>query len=85
MNLNVSTWSIHNPIAVILLFILLTIAGIGGFLAMQVQNFPDIDFPIITVRAELPGPLRRRSKAMSRGRSKMRWPTYRRSSTSAAP
>lgn len=55
MNLNVSTWSIHNPIAVILLFILLTVAGIGGFLAMQIQNFPDIEFPTITVRAELPG------------------------------
>ena len=55
MNLNVSTWSIHNPVAVTLLFILLTVAGIGGFLAMKVQNFPDIDFPIITVTAELPG------------------------------
>lgn len=55
MNLNVSTWSIHNPVAVILLFILLTVAGIGGFLAMKVQNFPDIDFPIVMVRAELPG------------------------------
>src|SRR5687768_15657877 len=55
MNLNVSTWSIRNPVAVILLFILLTVAGIGGFSAIKVQNFPDIDFPIITVTAELPG------------------------------
>ena len=55
MNLNVSTWSIHNPVATALLFILLTIAGIGGFLSMKVQDFPDIDFPIITVTAELPG------------------------------
>lgn len=55
MNLNVSTWSIRNPVAVVLLFVLLTIAGIGGFWAMKVQNFPDIDFPIITVTADLPG------------------------------
>ena len=55
MNLNVSTWSIHNPIATTLLFILLTLAGIGGFMAMKVQNFPDIDFPVITVTAALPG------------------------------
>ena len=55
MNLNVSTWSIQNPVAVTLLFVLLTVAGIGGFVAMKVQNFPDIDFPIITVTAELPG------------------------------
>ncbi|MBL8257526.1 MAG: efflux RND transporter permease subunit [Pseudoxanthomonas mexicana] len=55
MNLNVSTWSIHNPVATTLLFLLLTLAGIGGFLAMKVQNFPDIDFPVITVTAALPG------------------------------
>ena len=55
MRFNVSSWSIRNPVATTLLFILLTIAGIGGFLAMKVQNFPDIDFPIVTVTAELPG------------------------------
>lgn len=55
MNLNVSTWSIHNPVATTLLFILLTLAGVGGFLAMKVQNFPDIDFPTITITAVLPG------------------------------
>ncbi|MCL6712556.1 efflux RND transporter permease subunit [Pseudomonas sp. R2.Fl] len=55
MNLNVSTWSINNPVATTLLFILLTLAGIGGFMAMKVQNFQDMDFPIITVTAALPG------------------------------
>lgn len=55
MNPNVSSWSINNPVATTLLFILLTLAGIGAFLAMKVQNFPDIDFPIITVAAKLPG------------------------------
>jgi multidrug efflux pump subunit AcrB len=55
MSLNVSTWSIRNPVAVTLLFILLTLAGVAGFSAMKVQNFPDIDFPVITVTAALPG------------------------------
>ena len=55
MNLNVSSWSINNPVATTLLFILLTLAGAAGFFAMKVQNFPDIDFPIITVTARLPG------------------------------
>ena len=55
MNLNVSSWAIRNPVAVTLLFILLTVAGIGGFLSMKVQNFPDIDFPIVTITAVLPG------------------------------
>lgn len=55
MNLNVSAWSINNPVAITLLFVLLTLAGMGGFGAMKVQNFPDIDFPVITVSAVLPG------------------------------
>ncbi|ANB18881.1 efflux RND transporter permease subunit [Dokdonella koreensis] len=55
MNLNVSAWSIRNPVAVTLLFILLTLAGLAGFAAMKVQNFPDIDFPVVTVTAVLPG------------------------------
>jgi multidrug efflux pump subunit AcrB len=55
MNLNVSTWSIANPVPTTLLFILLTLAGVAGFLATKVQNFPDLDFPIITVTTELPG------------------------------
>ncbi len=55
MNNNISSWSIANPVATSLLFILLTLAGISSFNAMKVQNFPDIDFPIITVTAILPG------------------------------
>lgn len=55
MNLNISSWSIANPVATTLLFIVLTLAGISSFLAMKVQNFPDIDFPIITITAVLPG------------------------------
>ncbi|MBD8696216.1 efflux RND transporter permease subunit [Stenotrophomonas sp. CFBP 13718] len=55
MSRNISAWSIDNPVAVSLLFILLTLAGLAGFRAMKVQNFPDIDLPTITVAAELPG------------------------------
>lgn len=55
MSLNVSSWSIRNPTPAILLFILLTFAGLMGFGMMNVQEFPDIDLPVITVTAELPG------------------------------
>ena len=55
MNFNVSSWSIRNPTPSILLFLLLTLAGLVGFQAMKVQNFPDIDLPMITVTASLPG------------------------------
>jgi multidrug efflux pump subunit AcrB len=39
----------------VLLFILLTLAGLLGFQQMKIQNFPDIDLPTVTVSASLPG------------------------------
>ncbi len=53
--MNVSSWSIRNPIPAILLFMLLTLAGVLAFRAMKVQNFPDIDLPMVIVSAALPG------------------------------
>ena len=53
--MNVSSWSIRNPIPGSLLFILLTVLGFMGFAAMKIQNFPDIDLPMVTVTAALPG------------------------------
>lgn len=53
--INVSSWSIKNPIPAILLFILLTLAGLVAFKAMKVQMFMDIDLPLVTVTASLPG------------------------------
>lgn len=55
MSLNVSSWSIRNPTPSILLFILLTLAGLMGIWGMKIQDFPDIDLPMVTVTAELPG------------------------------
>ena len=53
--MNISTWSIRNPIPTILLFILLTGIGVLSFQSMKVQNFPDIELPNIIVTAALPG------------------------------
>ncbi|MFN0316619.1 MAG: efflux RND transporter permease subunit [Burkholderiales bacterium] len=53
--MNVSSWSIRNPIPSILLFILLTLAGLMLFRVMKIQQFPDIDLPTIIVTATLPG------------------------------
>lgn len=53
--MNVSAWSIRNPIPAILLFIMLTLVGLMSFRAMKIQNFPDIDLPTVTVTASLPG------------------------------
>ncbi|WP_341909308.1 efflux RND transporter permease subunit [Polaromonas sp. YR568] len=53
--MNVSSWSIKNPIPAVMLFVLLSFAGLLSFKAMKIQNFPDIDLPTITVTASLPG------------------------------
>ncbi len=53
--MNVSAWSIRNPVPPILLFGLLTLLGIAGFRALGIQNFPDIELPAVTVRAVLEG------------------------------
>jgi multidrug efflux pump subunit AcrB len=53
--MNFSAFSIRHPIPAILLFILLSIAGILSFRAIGVQDFPDIELPMVTVEASLPG------------------------------
>ncbi len=51
----ISSWSIKNPIPVILLFIILTLAGTISFTGMRINNNPDIDFPLVAVSAGRPG------------------------------
>ena len=53
--MNVSAWSIRNPIPSVLLFVMLTLVGVMAFKGMKVQQFPDIDLPTVTVTASLPG------------------------------
>ncbi len=53
--MNVSAWSIRNPVPAVLLFALLTLLGLGSFRALGIQNFPDIEVPVITVLATMEG------------------------------
>ena len=52
---NISAWSIRNPVPSLVLFFMLTVAGIVAFMTMQVNNNPDIDFPIVIVNISQPG------------------------------
>jgi multidrug efflux pump subunit AcrB len=52
---NVSTWSIKNPIPAVMLFFLLTVMGLYSFSSMKIQQFPDIELPTVLVTASLPG------------------------------
>ncbi|WP_439630232.1 efflux RND transporter permease subunit [Shinella sp.] len=53
--MNVSAWSIRNPVPAILLFILLTAGGLLAFDRLAVQNFPDMVLPTIKINASLEG------------------------------
>ncbi|WAT17251.1 efflux RND transporter permease subunit [Aurantiacibacter sp. MUD11] len=56
MNLNqISAWSIRNPIVPILAFIGLMLAGIFSFQDMDIQDQPDIEFPVVLVNISQPG------------------------------
>jgi multidrug efflux pump subunit AcrB len=55
MQFNVSAASIRNPVPAVLLFIMLTVLGVVGFRSMKIQQFMDIDLPMIIVTAVLPG------------------------------
>jgi multidrug efflux pump subunit AcrB len=52
---NFSALSIRHPVPAILLFALLTLAGLLAFRSNAIQDFPDIELPIVNVVASLPG------------------------------
>jgi multidrug efflux pump subunit AcrB len=53
--MNFSALSIRNPIPAIMLFVLLTLAGLLAYKRNAVQDFPDIELPIVVVTATLDG------------------------------
>ena len=46
---NISRWAINNPIPTIVLFVVLTLAGVYGYNALRINSNPDIDIPTVTV------------------------------------
>ncbi|ADG10237.1 AcrB/AcrD/AcrF family protein [Caulobacter segnis] len=53
--MNISALSIKHPVPAILLFILLTVFGVIGFQRLDIQQFPDMDQPTVTISASLEG------------------------------
>ena len=49
--MNFSAWSIRNPTIVVMLFALLMLAGLLAFKFSKVQEFPDVELPIVNVSA----------------------------------
>ena len=53
--MNVSAWSIRNPVPAILLFIVLVALGLMSFSKLPVTRFPNIDIPLVSVTVTDPG------------------------------
>ena len=53
--MNFSAWSIRNPVAPILAFVILMVIGWQSFNALPITRFPNIDVPIILVNVSQPG------------------------------
>ena len=55
MKLKISTWAISNPTPVILLFVLLTLAGLLAYWKLPIAGNPRVDLPVIAVNVSQPG------------------------------
>lgn len=51
----ISSWAIRNPVATIILLLLLTLSGVVAFSKLRLNNMPDIDIPTVTVRVTWAG------------------------------
>lgn len=53
--MNFVTWSIRNPVPVIVLFVALCVAGLLSFPKLGVQDRPDVELPAVVVTVAYPG------------------------------
>ena len=53
--MNLSAPFVRRPVATVLLTIGIALAGIGAFFVLPVSPLPQVDFPVISVNATLPG------------------------------
>ncbi|MEO1987540.1 MAG: efflux RND transporter permease subunit [Martelella sp.] len=53
--MNMSAWAIRSPLASILLFIVLMVIGVYGFMRLPITYFPTIDTPVVSVTVGQPG------------------------------
>ena len=53
--MSLSTWAIHKPIPVLVLFLVLGITGIVAFCNIPINNMPNVVIPVVTVQIKQPG------------------------------
>jgi HAE1 family hydrophobic/amphiphilic exporter-1 len=45
----ISAWAIRNPVPVVVLFVALVLAGVIAYMGLPIKQFPNVEFPIVTV------------------------------------
>ncbi|HEY9639356.1 MAG TPA: efflux RND transporter permease subunit [Coleofasciculaceae cyanobacterium] len=55
MSFNISAWSIRNPVPTLVLFLVLTLAGLVSFPMLGIDQSPNIDIPAVIVTVAQPG------------------------------
>ena len=55
MRFSFSSWAIRNPIPPIVLFLVLTLAGLAAYIALPVNDMPNVVVPIVSVEVTEPG------------------------------
>lgn len=55
MSMPLSTWAIRNPIPPIVLFLVLSVAGLVAFFKLPINNMPSVVVPIVSVTISQPG------------------------------
>lgn len=55
MSFNISAWSIRRPVPTIVLFLVLTLAGLIAFPLLGIDQNPNVDVPAVTVTVAQPG------------------------------
>ena len=53
--MNLSHWFVRRPIGTVLLTLGLALAGVAAFFVLPVAPLPQVDYPVISVSASLPG------------------------------
>ena len=55
MSFHVSSWSIKNPVATLVMFLVLGIVGLFSFNQLGIDNTPNIDVPAVIITVSQPG------------------------------
>ena len=64
--------AVDNPVFATMLMVALVVLGLFSYRQLGIDQFPNIDFPVVVVTTDYPGASPESSKARSAGRSRKR-------------